>query len=187
MKKQAIAAIIFTFLSALIVVETYVIIRQAKTARDFRKEVPLLLKGEKITYFDMMDADGKTIDSSTLEKNPLSLVYIFDRPCSRCNKNIDYWKKIRSLADNRLPVHAVVLDNYSEMLELHKSGFLNFKLYTPVDKERFTRAMRIKLNLAQTIVLERGTVQSVKLGLLSHEDFMEIVTMIKRTGRFKKQ
>jgi len=68
MERQSIFGVIFTFLLAVIWVETYVIIKQAISTRNLKKEIPLLLKGETIKHFDMIDADGNTLKGSVLKK-----------------------------------------------------------------------------------------------------------------------
>lgn len=98
-------AIFLVVLLALLTIETYVIIRQAKTIESIKKKMPLLIIGEKIDYFDLIGAEGNAIDNNFLKKSPYSLVFIFERPCSKCNKNIAYWKKVKSLIKDRIPVY----------------------------------------------------------------------------------
>lgn len=85
-------AILIVVLLSLLTIETYVIIRQAKTIETIKKEIPFLILGERIEYFDLVGVEGNAIDNSFLESSAYSLVFIFERPCSKCNKNIAYWK-----------------------------------------------------------------------------------------------
>lgn len=174
---------IVLILISIVSVEAFVIFKQSQMLRNFRKDVPVLLKGERIAYFDIIDPEAKKLDASALKRNPFSIIFIFEQPCSICNKNIDYWKGLRKLVKNNIPIYAIVLDNYAQMFDLHQSGRLNFKLYAPNNREEFIKHMRIRFNIAQTILLKEDSVISVKLGTLSNDDFLDILKIIKSSGR----
>jgi len=174
-----IKSIIGIVLLALLTIETYIIIRQVDIIRSIKKEVPFLIKGEQIDYFDLLNVEGTVIDNFTLEKNPHSLVFIFEQPCSECTKNIVYWKKIKNLVKEKIPVYGIVLEDYDETLNFYHSVKLNFNLFFPENKQKFLDRLRIKYNFAQTILLKRNRVDQVKIGNLSSEDFLDVIKILR--------
>lgn len=144
-----------------------------------RAEIPYLVPGENIDYFDILGQDAQTRDRSVLDNNRPSLIFIFSRPCSPCNANIKYWKKITGILKEKADVYGIVLGEINETFELTEKAKINFNVYVPEDLKRFTENMRVKLNFPQTIIYHNGKVVSLKLGTLEGEDAGKIIKTVK--------
>ncbi len=141
--------------------------------------IPYLLKGEAIGYFDLIGDDAHTLDRTALKSKKPSLIFIFSKPCSPCNKNITYWKKISSILKDKVTVYGIVLGNESEAFNFSEQAKLNFKVFIPRDLKAFTSNLRIKLNFAQTIVYHDNRVVHLQLGDLNGDTASGII----RTAR----
>lgn len=174
---------ILSLLSALIIA-LFIIVMQAKENRFLRANLPYLLPKEKITSFDLVGADNERIDVDALKGKP-SLIYIFQTPCSACNDNVLFWKKIAGILKDDINVFGIVLSDYGEMVSFTEEARLNFKVYYPVEPIKFKENLKIRLNIAQTIVYFEDEVFRVNMGNLNGEDYTQILKEIKALLRRK--
>lgn len=179
--------ILLLVLISLIIVETYVIIKQQIKIKRIEENLPVLLKGEPIKYFDLYGIDDHKINSSILSGKEYNVIFIFDQPCSICTQNIAFWKKIKKFMGNKIPVYGVVLSEYENMVNYAKQGMLNFDIYFPIDREKFIENFRLKMNLAQTIILNKNKVLYIHQGTLNAKSFSYILSQLKNlvNGRMK--
>jgi peroxiredoxin len=170
--------IIVLGLMSVLVIAAYVIFMQAKENRYLRVNMPYLLPNEKITYFDIIGVDNERVDASTLS-GKLSVIFIFKTPCSKCNENILFWSKIAKILDGKANVFGIVSTGYGEMADFSEKARLNFKLYTPDEPDKFKKHLKIRINIAQTILYYDKSVVMVKIGDLDADDYMGILKKAK--------
>jgi peroxiredoxin len=146
--------------------------------KHYKEKIPYLLEGEKIANVDIIGQDGQFIDPLRL-KQGISVIFVFLKNCSPCDKNIIFWKKIAKLFDNKISVTGVVLNTPTEGFNFENKTKLNFKIYVPDDLPEYTRDMRMMINQSQTIVLKDGRVKMVKMGDLDGKSAVEVINLIK--------
>jgi len=172
-----------TFTATLLIVSIVVIagftaFKLAYTNKRIKNSLPYLTQGEKIKYFDLISVDDERIDSSIFESNRPQLIFIFSRPCSPCNKNIIYWKKMAEILKDKVYVYGIILDDVNEAFSFSKNARLNFNIYAPENLNEFIKKLRIKLNFSQTIVYYKN-VKFVKLGDMESEEAVNIIKLAK--------
>jgi len=146
--------------------------------QEYKNLIPYLLVGEEIKNVDLIDSDAQLIDPSQITKG-VSVIFVFLKRCSPCDKNIIYWKKIAQMFENKISVTGVVLNTPTEGFNFEKEAKLNFRVYVPDNLTKYTKDMRIRLNQSQTIVLRDGKVKLVTMGDLSGKNAIEIINKIK--------
>ena len=84
-----------------------------------RSSLPHLLIGDKISYFDLKGVDTGDISADILnESEPgISVVFIFDRPCTACSKNILFWNKLVAAGKETYAANISCLDVVHHWLE----------------------------------------------------------------------
>lgn len=171
---------IFTLvLLGALILSGFALLKAIQINKQIRASIPYLLDGEQISYFDLMGQDYTYIDHKALDEQKPSLILIFSRPCSPCNKNILYWKKMATLFKNKVDIYGIVLNKSTENFEKLHQAKLNFKIFIPQDIEKFIKNMRIKLNLAQTIVYYKNKVQYLKLGKLDGDEATKVIKKVR--------
>ncbi|MCI0471862.1 MAG: hypothetical protein L0Y73_09400 [Candidatus Aminicenantes bacterium] len=53
---------------------------------------------------------------------------------------------------NDVDIYGIIPGDRSLMIELYRMARLNFKLYVPVDAEKFKQKMKVSMNLGNTIL-----------------------------------
>lgn len=177
MKKRA-GLTLIGLLIAVVLSTSFIILSQQKRIQVLENSLPYLPLQEKIDYFDLIDREENRIDKSVFEKGKISLVYIFQRPCSPCNKNIVFWNKIASQFKNQVKVYGIIADDYQDFYNQADALHVNFHLYCPDNLERFLSELRIRGSMAQTILYANG-VRYLKLGDLESEDVFRLIDQIK--------
>lgn len=166
--------------STIIIILGIALFQSIRLNQKLRNALPYLTVGEAGQYFDLTDMEGNDIDLSTLEEDRLSLIFIFSRPCSPCNKNIVYWKKIAEvLEEDRVHAYGIVLGNLTEAYNFAQDAPLNFKIYVPRDLEKFMGSWRIRTNHPQTI-LYQNRVKWIQLGELGSEEAITAINLGKQ-------
>lgn len=89
-----------TFVIALIVVGVsilfgFTVFKLYRLNQETKANLPYLLIGEKINYFDLLDKDANQISVSAFKSDRPVMIFIFSRPCSPCDKNIVIGRKWR--------------------------------------------------------------------------------------------
>ena len=162
----------------IIIILSIFIIKLIGTNNSLKESLPYLIKGEKIKYFNLIDNDGKKIDEKILKHDFPSLIFIFSRPCSPCNKSITYWKRLSSILKGKVNVYGIVLSNATEAHSFSSNAKLNFPIFIPEDINIFIKNFRIKINLPETILYKNGVVH-LRLGEINYKDVTQIVRKAK--------
>jgi peroxiredoxin len=162
----------------LLIFSLFINYKQFSLNKHYKSLIPYLLEGEKIKNVDLIDRDAQLTNPDQLKKG-ISVVFVFLKNCSPCDKNIIFWKKIAKLFKNRISVVGVVLNTPTEAFSFADKAKLNFKIYVPDDLQKFTEDMRMTINQSQTIVLQDGRVKMVKLGDLGGNGATEVVKKLK--------
>ncbi len=144
-----------------------------------KASLPYLAIGERIEYFDLIGEDASQINVSVFNSERPVLIFILSRPCNPCQKNMKYWQKMKEILLDRVDFYAIILDNATSAFSFSEQANLNFKVFVPVDLNRFIQKMRIKLNLPQTILYVKNEVKYLKLGELEGEEAVNIINMAK--------
>jgi hypothetical protein len=144
----------------------------------YKDKIPYLLEGEQVENADLIGQDGKFIDPLRIKKG-ISIIFVFLKRCSPCDKNIIFWKKIAKLFKDEISVTGVVLNTPTEAFNFENKTKLNFKIYVPDDLPAYIRDMRMMINQSQTIVLQDSRVKMVKLGDLDGNSAVKIISLIK--------
>jgi len=146
--------------------------------RDLINSLPYFIKGEKIKYFDLVDMNGKEINAQLLKKDTPSIIFIFSRPCSPCNRNIIYWRRMSDILKGKVNIYGIVLDSISNAKIFASKSELNFPIFVPQDLSGFIKRFRIKLNLPETILYKEGVIRSI-LGEVDGRGVAEIIKSAK--------
>ncbi len=144
-------------------------IRSFLGGRRDRESIPYLVEGEKIRYFNLISSANDRVDISFLEKSGPSIIFIFSRPCSPCDKNILYWRRMAEILKGRAAIYGIIIGSFEEMKAFSEQAKLNFGVYAPADLKAFIIGFRLKLSYSQTI-LYGDRVKIVKVGNLEGED-----------------
>jgi peroxiredoxin len=167
------------FLIPIIVVSIFIIINQSNQIKALNKNLPTLNQGDKIKYFDLIGVDKEKIDVSVLNNQKISLIFIFSQPCSPCNKNIPYWKKLANIFSETSNIYGIILGDIPGIANFSNSMKFKFKLFCPMDLYKFREKFRLKLNLNQTIICKNEKVIYIKEGDLEPIDYFRIYKIIK--------
>ncbi|MCU0289786.1 MAG: redoxin domain-containing protein [Acidobacteria bacterium] len=144
-----------------------------------KQSLPYLTLGESIETFDLLDENATQIKASTFKADRPALIFIFSRPCSPCEKNLVYWRKMREVLKDSVDFYGIILGDPTTAFNSMENTKLDFKLFIPADLDKFIQIMRIKLNLSQTILYAQNQVKYLKLGNLEGEDAVNIINMAK--------
>jgi len=167
------------FITFLIIIILFVfIIKLVGTNNSLKESLPYLVKGEKIKYFNLIDKNGKRINEKVLKNNSPSLIFIFSRPCSPCNKSIIYWKRLSSILRGKVHIYGIVLNTATEAYSFSSNTNLNFPIFVPEDINSFIKNFRIKINSPETILYKNGIVH-LRLGEINSKDVTKIIKKVK--------
>lgn len=144
-----------------------------------KAQLPYLITGERIEYFDLIGEDALRINTSVFLNDRPAMIFIFSRPCNPCQKNFQYWRKMKEILGDRVDFYVIIMESASSAFDFSEKTNLNFKIYVPEDVNRFIQSMRIKLNLAQTILYTKNEVKYLKLGDLEGNESVNIINMAK--------
>lgn len=181
-KKYLCVAVILS----IIVISGFSIFKLLKLNEQLRSKIPYLLPDEKISYFTLLDKDARRIEVSALSGPAPSVIFIFSRPCSRCNKSIVFWNKIAELSQGRVNVYGIVMDSLGAAFEFEEKAKLKFKIYVPENIPRFQESLRVILNYPVTILYHKDGVKSLKIGDLENEDALRFIKLLKKTTQTNK-
>jgi len=156
-------------LTVVVIIVAFFSIRAFLSGKRDKDAIPYLVEGEKIHYFDLVSSANDKIDISSLKKSGPSVIFIFSRPCSPCDKNILYWRRMAEVLKGRAAVYGIVVGSLEEMKAFADKAKLNFGVYAPADLKAFVQGFRLKLSYSQTI-LYADKVKVVKVGNLEGED-----------------
>ena len=168
---------------AIIILFSFAVFKLYRLNEQTKAKIPYLTIGEHIDEFDLIGEDALEINASVFNSRRPAVIFIFSRPCNPCQKNIKYWRKMKEILKDRLDFYGIILDDAASAFSFSEKAKLNFKLYVPVDLDRFIQKMRVKLNFSQTILYSKNGVEYLKLGELEGDESVYIINMAKKMIR----
>jgi len=105
----------------------------------------------------------------------VSILFVFEKPCSPCNKNINFWNKIAILLREKVQTYGIIEEDFSNARETKLQNRVVFPLYAPVDVDEFRKVIPTSINLPQTVVVMNGKVSNLYVGQLSPESVKDIM------------
>jgi peroxiredoxin len=176
MKNKSKTFSICLFFLFIIVILGFTLFKCFKENQRIKQALPFLLPGEPIDYFKLASVDKADADLKTLPPDKTGLIFIFSRPCTLCNQNIDYWNKLtKILKKNGISFYGIIIDNYNEAFNFKEQKEIHFPLFVPYDPIEFTKRFRLKLKMSQTILFAENTVKYVSIGELDGEDLKNFI------------
>ncbi|MCG2810402.1 MAG: redoxin family protein [Candidatus Aminicenantes bacterium] len=157
---------------ALVIFIAFLIIRK----EHFKNLVPFISQGEKLPEIVFIDESNQTLNTKQYQERPI-LLFVFERPCSTCTKNIVFWNKLYELANKKAYVFGVIQD-LSDMFEIAKIKKIPFKLMSPANFDVFKKKWRVHLNLSQTYLIYKNKVKLINVGAIGADDMKEIFSML---------
>ncbi len=148
--------------------------------RYVRSFVPHPIPGERLPDIPFANGEDRPIDLRGQGSNPL-LLFLFERPCYTCTKNIAFWSKLNELARGKARVLGVI-QSRTKMLEIAETGRMPFALIAPLDSEEFIQEWPVRLNMPQTCIIQGNRVQWIRLGDLKREDMRGIIKKLSELG-----
>lgn len=158
----------------------FVLFKYNQRLQQITNSIPYIVPGDSIEYFELTGMDTSKLSASDLSIEQPVLIFIFSRPCSPCNKNIPYWKKIAKILNSRITTYGIVLSGLTEAYNFSEKAKLTFPVYVPNDIKQFIKKMKIKFNLPQTILYHKDKVYLTKLGKLDGDDTVDIINTAKK-------
>ena len=170
------------FMFAVIVLLSYTTVMALRQNNLLKNALPYVLQGEQINKLELIGTDSNLTEGKPeLNSNFPLLLFIFSRPCSPCNENIIYWKKITEILEPLgITSYGILLTDLNSAVNFSTSAELNFKTFVPSDLHDFLKQFRLKLNSAQTIVIQGKKVEYLKIGKLTGDDTIEIISQCKK-------
>ncbi|MCU0236878.1 MAG: hypothetical protein MUC72_07320 [Acidobacteria bacterium] len=172
MRKITLIIFLLVLSFALVILLAYFINKK----EHFKNLVPFLSDGEKIPEIIFIDKNTHAIEIQQNQKMP-SLLFVFERPCTTCTKNIIYWNKLSELVNKKANIWGVIQDQ-SDMFEIAKVKTIPFQLISPVNIDVFKKKWRVHLNLAQTYLIYNDKVKYSKIGDICENDVRNIIGML---------
>jgi peroxiredoxin len=172
MNKKIIVIFLLAFNFALVILVAFYINKMEY----FKNLVPFLSENEKIPEITFIDDKTEIV---LIHQNPEkpSLVFIFERPCSTCTKNIVFWNKLCELANEKAYVFGIIQDQV-DMFEIAKAKKFPIKLISPANIDVFKKKWRVYLNLSLTYLIVKNKVKLIKIGDIGADDVKLIFNML---------
>ena len=171
----------------LILVITGTVMVYEKRLSRTRAALPALMTGEKLPDLPLADEAGRYYSTGDIRET--GLVFIFQRPCSPCNTNYNLWRQMARILNKRSPgvqIRGIVLNGPEGLQQFNDGGSRGFPVCAPLEPEAFIRRFRVRLNLAQTLLVHRGRVHRLRIGELEGEDYRaflrEVIRLSKESG-----
>ena len=90
------------------------------------------------------------------------MILVFQQPCSRCNESLQLWERLAKILSKRAKIYGVILD-MNEMANFAGRGEIAFRLYTPLEVDRFKKMFRLRINIPQTIIYNNNKVAALEI------------------------
>lgn len=149
--------------------------------RQLKESLNSVYKGEKIERLELSDMNGQRIGFADASRAKRSLIFIFERPCSPCNKNLGYWNRLSSLGGKDAKTFGVIVDTQETMVNFAMNRKVNFAVGAPVDKNEFVKTFRLHYNFSETILMEGNRVKLVHIGDFDTDSFARFVADMNKT------
>jgi len=168
--------IILVFILSLIIVLLYSDIKKEKGCIP---EYTQLKINKHIDTFDLIDAEGRPIKSSSLRDNDILGIFILKQPCPSCDPNIYYFEKLSKAYSDKFTALGIILSDVETLHEFLSAKRPHFRVFRVVDIQGFKKAFNVNFNSSQATLLKSGTVIYSKSGNLNPEEFFKIKKIIK--------
>jgi len=170
-----------------VVVFGVTVIKLQERNRALNAQIPHLVQGESIEYFDLIDLDLGRINVTALKTGKPKFIFIFPRPCAPCSSNILFWNRMAKMMTGRGEVFGILLGGPDEIARLSESKKMHFKLYVPENPDLFQKKMRIQNTYAQTILYHENEVKMIKMGDLEGSDFTNMLKEARKLAKKSKE
>lgn len=177
-KKRQFAAILI--LCAIIVILGFSLFKSIQVINRLKESLPYLYSGEKIEYFDLTRIQENPTDIDALDNTKPSILFIFSRPCSTCDRNLLPWQKIAKHLSGKVNIYGIILNDMSGAYNFSKKAKLNFPVFVPKNIKKFIEAFRLRNNSSQTIICINNRVASLYMGELEGKDAIKILEFAKQ-------
>jgi hypothetical protein len=160
----------------------YALYRCAQVNRMLRASLPYLIAGESLPLEKLVSVASQNVDEMILNSKQSVVIFIFPRPCTVCAKNIVYWNKMQTIFGNKVPVYGIVPDSLTNAYNFwEESGKqkIKFPVYVPDDLKEFLKNFRLRLNSAQTILVNRGKIKHIIVGDLEGDTAIDFIKRVK--------
>ncbi len=172
--------VIVGILFLLVALEAAVIIKQNKAIAKLQRSRPFLMTGEVLEPVKLLGVNNERISLGKWGDSEVSLLFIFEQPCTTCTKNLGYWKRLRQVVKGKANVYGIVAGEYREAFGFFDKRKPGFNIYVPYDKAEFTEKVRTRTQLSQTILIKGNKIIALKIGELGHPGFLELVSTIRK-------
>lgn len=172
-KKLTSKLLLPTLMMFLVVTLSIVLLNQKKEIGRLKMSNVFLAVGDELKQLDLTDISNNQMTHRL--NNGVSILFVFEKPCSPCNKNINYWNKIAILLRKSAQSYGIIEDDFENAKELKMHNRVIFPLYTPVNAEEFRRILPTSINLPQTVVVRDGKISNLYVGQLDADLVKEIV------------
>jgi len=147
--------------------------------RGLVEKIPYITTEKTIDYFDLTGVDESRVTLEDLKTQENSLVFVFSRPCTPCNKNLVFWNKMAQILSKKVKIYGIVLNDLSEAYNFSKEATLFFDIFVPDELDLFVKAWKIKSNQPLTVLIRNSQPAFVVMGLLEAEDTGEMIKRIR--------
>ena len=83
------------------------------------------------------------------------------------------------LLQDKADIYGIILENASNAFGFAEEAKLNFNIYIPQDPAAFSEALRLKMNMAQTIIYHGGGVTKLKMGDLNGKEAADMIKTVR--------
>ena len=153
--------------------------RCMQTNRELAKNSPYIMSNEPINYFNLTGVDESRTTINDLNGDEQSLIFIFSRPCTPCNKNLIFWNKIAQIIGEKTNIYGIILNDLTEAYNFSQKAKLKFNVYVPDDLDKFKESWKIVSNQSKTILIRNKRPVSIILGHLNAEDTSLLIRKIR--------
>jgi peroxiredoxin len=171
-------SILNVILTLLVLVCITIIGFQAVRIKKLKASLFTFDQGDTLPRLELDNLGNNPPDTSGYSQG-VTVLLIFKTPCSSCNANLNSWNNLAKFFGDRIKVFGIIPDGDPTAFQLIDEKKVIFPLYIPADKEDFKRKMRLKLNMAQTIVVKNNKIRAIKIGDLAAGDLKSLLSTIK--------
>lgn len=138
--------------------------------------------GEALDGLDVIGEDGKS-HWLAFQRGKTHLVFLFEQPCTQCNKNKTLWAKLDSLCEGQVDVFGILLTDMQTLVNVSRQGDFPFPVYVPSQIDYFRQQMRLRDPFARTVLVHNGRVIFSHCGDLGMAEFSGLLAQVKQIYR----
>lgn len=103
------------------------------------------------------------------------------KQCPVCDVNLWWWNKLAREFSPRVRIIAVAMSNFppQEMYKMVVHKQLPYKVFYPVDREKFSQSFRLTFEESRTLLIRGGKIYSSAPGEFGAVDYFKIKKLIK--------